>query len=435
MDNAPKKLISDVISDTQGTVRSDLIDNESTRPQFLSRKRRDEFADLNTLDVRRSRKRIFLWAGVIIVAIVLFFVFSAIFTQAMVTVTPRTEHVSLNDTFTFYKETESEGPYFKVIDIDTEAKKDLPATGKKRIERKSSGTLIVFNEYQTKPLILIKNTRFESPNGNVYRIQGGITIPGAKDQTGKMVPGSLEVTVYADKPGEIYNIGLVDFTIPGFKGKPEYEKVYARSKTAMTGGFTGEVNVVSEADREATETELRGILEKQLNEKLNNDVPEGYAFLNEATKLDIQDLEEEFGSARTENIAHFIMRGSASGVLVSENELAKLAARSYVSGYQDEELRFVDASVIKLSMSDENRFDTNKTTAIEVYVLGESDLIWMFDEIALKSALAGQKKATHQDVFGRFPMIERAEIVIRPPWRRNFPDNAEKIRIVISGEN
>ena len=71
MDNAPKKLISDVISDTQGTVRSDLIDNESTRPQFLSRKRRDEFADLNTLDVRRSRKRIFLWAGVIIVAIVL----------------------------------------------------------------------------------------------------------------------------------------------------------------------------------------------------------------------------------------------------------------------------------------------------------------------------------------------------------------------------
>ena len=34
---------------------------------------------------------------------------------------------------------------------------------------------------------------------------------------GKNIPGSVDVKVYANEPGEKYNIGLSDFTIPVLK--------------------------------------------------------------------------------------------------------------------------------------------------------------------------------------------------------------------------
>ena len=72
-----------------------------------------------------------------------------------------------------------------------------------------------------------------------------VTIPGTKVENGKTVPGSKEVDVVADKAGAEYNIGLTDFTIPGFKGSPKFETVFARSKTEMTGGYVGNSQIVT----------------------------------------------------------------------------------------------------------------------------------------------------------------------------------------------
>jgi len=78
-------------------------------------------------------------------------------------------------------------------------------------------------------------------------LSSAIDISSLFIENGKTVPGSIEVTVYADEPLSKYNIGLTDFTVPGFKGAPQFETFYARSKTPMTGGFTGMEPVVEES--------------------------------------------------------------------------------------------------------------------------------------------------------------------------------------------
>jgi len=58
----------------------------------------------------------------------------------------------------------------------------------------------------------------------MYRIDSSVIIPGYQKVNGKIIPGSIEATVYADQAGDGYNLKLADltgdFSIPGFKGDP-----------------------------------------------------------------------------------------------------------------------------------------------------------------------------------------------------------------------
>ena len=129
------------------------------------------------------------------------------------------------------------------------------ATGKKLQDQKAQGIVAVFNKSKT-PQVLIASTRLEAPDGKVYRIPKTIVVSGAKTQGGKTTPGVLDVTVVADKPGVEYNLGLSDFTLPGLKGSPKYELVFARSKTEISGGASGEQIIVGKSDADAALTAL-----------------------------------------------------------------------------------------------------------------------------------------------------------------------------------
>lgn len=82
------------------------------------------------------------------------------------------------------------------------------------------GTVRVFNTY-SKAQTLVRTTRLLTSDQKLYRI----------DQTIRLQPGeSIEVPVYADKPGAEFVIGPTRFTIPGlFVDLQKY--IYAESKS------------------------------------------------------------------------------------------------------------------------------------------------------------------------------------------------------------
>ena len=97
----------------------------------------------------------------------------------------------------------------------------VKATGTEQVSQSASGVITIYNDYSTAPQTLITNTRFEAPDGNIYRIHQGVTVPGATASAGgALTPGTISVTAYADQPGASYNIGQTQFTIPGFKNDP-----------------------------------------------------------------------------------------------------------------------------------------------------------------------------------------------------------------------
>ena len=195
--------------------------------------------------VRATPSRFGLWIIVGVSILVLFFGFSLLFSGAKLVVIPKQRSVLVDATFEAFKTPRVGALGYEIMTIEIEGTNEVYANTEEFVEEKASGKITIYNNFNTSKQRLIKNTRFETPEGLIYRINESTVVPGQRIENKKVVPGSVEVVVYADEVGEKYNMGLGDFTIPWFKGDPRFDDFYARSKTEMTGGFVGEKKIVS----------------------------------------------------------------------------------------------------------------------------------------------------------------------------------------------
>ena len=147
--------------------------------------------------------------------------------------------------------------------------KTLPATSEQQVEKQASGKIKIINSHKETPQELVKNTRFQTPNGLIYRIRDSIVVPGYTMNGSSVVPGTLEVEVFADSAGEEYNTSNAKFTIPGFSGKEQFEKIVAESVGNISGGYIGIQKVVSDEAKEQAEKELQEELKKQVEDTKN----------------------------------------------------------------------------------------------------------------------------------------------------------------------
>jgi len=98
---------------------------------------------------------------------------------------------------------------------------ELTPTGQRSGQQKATGKITIYNTYSSTPQVLVATTRFETPEGKIYRLVNRVTVPGS--------PGSIEADIIADQPGTSYNTDSVNkLTIPGFKGSPKFEKFYGQ---------------------------------------------------------------------------------------------------------------------------------------------------------------------------------------------------------------
>jgi hypothetical protein len=368
-----------------------------------------------------SRKKLFFTSSVGLL-IVLFATLS-IFSGATLSYTPRSAALAYDSEVFTARKTGEVGLLYSVVKLSEERSASIPASGEQEIERKASGTIVVYNNASTESQRLIENTRFESPDGKVYRIRDGITIPGRSGST----PGSLEVTVYADEPGEDFNISLVDFTVPGLKGTSRYETIYARSKTPMTGGFVGVEKVVSEADLAKAENELKTLLSQELYAEAQAEVPKDFILFPPLSSIVFEEI-TQVGS-NTTNTANINLKANLYGVMFKKSgfarELSKNKAtvspeeRVELKSYDSLEVAFVDTAPAALLSASEVSFE----------VSGLTELLWLTDEAALKSDLAGRSKGDISVILSSYPTIANASATVRPFWKSAFPNEAGKISI------
>ncbi len=134
-----------------------------------------------------------------------------------------------------------------LISVDKTVTKKYQATGKKNIGAKAQGSVTIKNTYSTLPQTLVAGTRLEA-NGLIFRTLSDVEVPGYTDSGGgNITAGTANVSAAADAPGDQYNISG-SFKIPGFAGTAKYDKITGVSASAMSGGSTKEVGVVSAAD-------------------------------------------------------------------------------------------------------------------------------------------------------------------------------------------
>jgi hypothetical protein len=157
--------------------------------------------------------------GTAIFALVAIFVISmmTVFSSATINITPKNQDIEVDMKIVAINGIEEGSIKYEIIKLSKTKTADLPATDEKAVELKASGKIVIYNNFSSEPQRLIVRTRFESPEGLIYRIPESVVVPGKSVKNGVETPGSIEVEVFADEPGEKYNIKKSDFTIPGFK--------------------------------------------------------------------------------------------------------------------------------------------------------------------------------------------------------------------------
>jgi hypothetical protein len=365
-----------------------------------------------------------LVAGVIAIVVLALAVMS-LFSGATLAYTPKSQDLTFNNDLYSASKTGEGSLLFSVVKLSLDKGLQVSATGEEQVSEKASGTIIVYNKTNSSQK-LIATTRFETADGKVYRIKDAISIPAAKTVGGKTEPGSIEAVVTADQPGESYNIGLSDFTVPGLKGDPRFETIYARSKTPMTGGFVGVRKQVSGENLDNAKKELQETLNNELIEQAKAQVPADFILFSNLASYTYDDLPQ---SDPTANGIPVNMRGNFYGVMFKRSDLANYLANSKGAITPADSVEIPELDSLNLAFVGDAPADLLEVEKINFTVNGEAMVMWRTDEESLKSDLRGRDKGEIQSILANYPSVINAEATIRPFWTSSFPDKSSDITI------
>jgi len=415
--------MNDITPPDRRSIRNVSLPRRRVEPTIITRKPelvrpiRDEGlyqpAFDGTLDrpekVRRG-PRIIVWGISVVSVLVLGFIVSSLFTRAALTVTLKPEPITVPNLVV--QANLVQGTTTSLIYVPREAavSKSITLTGTstETVNIKSTGKLIIYNKTNS-PQILVKTTRFETVSRRIYRLDNQVTVPAQKGT----VAGSIEASVTADQPGDTYNMGLEDFTIPGFKDSPRYTQFYARSKTPMAGGFTGtRPKVIAQALVAARKT---------LTEQVLADTPDvdaaQYIVLSGLATTSVTFAEKADGQTMmltaTGNTTHFA--------------ITKESLAAYIQSNSTTTRRVLDTR--KLAAS---RVAMRPNGAIEFILSGTAVLVTDLDQARFIQAVAGKKQKDLNAVFAQFPNIAEAHAVIRPFWKSTVPTRTSLISVTVN---
>jgi len=342
---------------------------------------------------------------------------------AAINISPYKETLAIDSRLRARANTTADGLSFEIAQLSAEESGLVTATGITSGGQKASGKITVYNNYGSAPQKLIANTRFQTSDGKVYRIKGAISVPGM---------GVLEATVYADQAGEEYNIGPSDFTLPGLKGGPRFEKVFAKSKTTISGGASGNARVVKKEDIDSIRTAVNEKLKNRLTETLSKQKPEGYVLFAGAVKIEYIENPDnpKVGDSAGRSMT-FKMKGSATGYLFKKDALAKALAEDN-SGDLKKAPKNEPVAVDNVESLDFSLISADSNNKeITVRLKGNADFVWTVDTAKLLEEIINYKGKDYTSVFQNYPAIEKAAIVQSPKWWPRFPKNKSKIKINI----
>jgi len=378
------------------------------------------------------QSRLYVLGGLAVLALLgLGFIFSFLFSGASITVHPKQQNNVFIDGRFIAKPDPLVGELgYTEMTIERTASRTVAGADEVEVEEFATGEIEIQNAYSTESYPLIKRTRFEAPDGRIYRIRDAVTVPGATRTSGdELVPGTVVATVYADQPGESFNLDEATFTIPGFEGMPQFTAFSAEAVTPIEGGFAGIRASVSEEQEEEIRNELQQELIDELRNAANSssEKPENFHLFADALLFDFESSATEpdgdGGAVITE-------RGTVRALLFEKGEFARHLAANTIAGYDDEEVKIENLTELTL-LAEPMETETLDWdgSSYTLRISGTADFTWQFDPEALKQDLAGRDSEALSTILSGHPGIDKAEAILRPFWNNTFPENPEEITL------
>jgi hypothetical protein len=369
------------------------------------------------------------WFSIPLVIIVgVYLVISVLFSGAELKIVSRFEKLQVSVPITAKKGDLKAGMPFEIVTLSDEQSRLVAPTGTKEISEKAGGRVIIYNAYSSASQKLLKETRLETTDGKIYRIDVGVTVPGLKTVNGEIIPGSVEVSIHADKAGEQYNVGLSDFSITGFKGDPRYDKFYARSKGEIKGGYVGSVQTASPTAVSSARNELRTAIKESLVRQISSQIPETYILYKDAGNISFETKDD------VKNGSGVIVKekGTYTGMLLPKDTLAKEIIKEAKYSMKDvSEVVLKNLEGLSFAFEGVDSSETlSQATSIGFTLNGEVTAEAFIDSGKIKKDIAGKPRSEFNALLANYKGIETATLSMNPFWARYIPTSEDKITIV-----
>lgn len=317
--------------------------------------------------------------------------------------------------------------------------------------QRSSGLVTLINvSGQEWPLV--EETRLQTEDGLVFRLQGATTVPSGTEAN----PGRAEASVLADELdangapiGQRGNIGPSRFFLPGLRDDSR-ALLYAESYEAMTGGETQVTSFVLEEDLLAAQSQLEAQLREKALSSLRKEVLSlgtqqggSLSLLEDSKALNfgeaiIQVPYQLVGQAQDS----FELQGSlsVSGVAYDREELLSLLRRVILEAQTPgKQLVRINEDSISIDVLEANNSAlsykfTAQIQGIEEYLIDASSEAGADFVRKIKENIAGKSIDEAKAYVQNLTEVNRVDISVWPSWSPNIPNLPDNIRVKSSSE-
>lgn len=283
------------------------------------------------------------------------------------------------------------------------------------VEGTATGTVTIFNNLSTSQP-LVATTRFLSPDGVLFRLEDGVTVPSG---------GSVEASVYADVDGGSGDIGPTTFTIPGLSAAKQ-ELVYAESLAAFSGGLSY-ISVVSQEELDTRTQEMVDALTLDAQTMLIAEAGEEL----DGVSYDVEILEQTSTVAAGEEADAYelTVQVQVSGVFFDQAALETLAlAKLYEGLGQGQE--FVGANAEKMTVRVEDVSEAEQHAVVHV-TLASAAVTSETSQALDVGRFIGMTEEEVRDLLVEEGIATGVDVEFFPFWIKTIPRLKDHIYIEI----
>lgn len=299
----------------------------------------------------------------------------------------------------------------------------FPASGVKNVSEKATGVIRINNAYSSASQLLVATTRFETPDGKIFRLSKQTLVPGAKIQDGKIIPSSIDAAIIADAPGAAYNLGPIQrLTIPGFKGSPKYNSFYGEIVQPTKGGLVGQKKVPTASDIKSAKDKTTDTFKTVLESNLIAGYPQDFTHFDSAREFKITKL---IVNENTDDKGNFSVFGEAkiSTIGFRESDMRELLNSIAIAG--DSTLTLKDLGV------DYQGIKANIAAGkLSFSVAASGTVTTGFSKDDFRAKLVGRTVDEVRFSISQLPGLSDAKISVWPLWLRHVPSDINRIKIL-----
>ena len=371
-----------------------------------------------------------LWISIVLFVVVVggAALLSALMGKTELTIYPEFRDPNVNAEFLAYPEPRDGALSYEIMTLEETREQQVQATGKIDVEELATG-IIEISKSTPGAERLIKNTRFRTPDGLIYRIQESVMVPGAVNGNA----GTIQAEVFADEVGEEYNLPAgTTFDIPGFEEggfMDLFRSISASNPQPINGGFDGPQFQIDDGELNTARQALQIELRDSLLEQIANNKPAGMiAFPGSVAVTYTQLPAIEYG----QDLVTIREQATLQIPLFKADAFGAFLAKESVATYDGGPVRVEDTAQLVFnytSATTSNSVIAN-ANSLAFALTGKPRLIWEYDADKLAKDLAGLPKTAISNAITAYPGINRARVEITPFWKRTFPENPEDIEII-----